>query len=588
MDPITAAGLGLSITSLVLQLFGGCIKGYEIFLDMVGMPAKFAHLLVRMQLERTRLLNWGEKVGLLEEVLEQPSMTLHLHRNLIVDILFEIQRLFKESLLIQDKFASVGNLKEDRASPRTIDQASSQFQPKNNGALLEKALKALKTAAEIPTRLQWALVKQEKFEILVEKLISYNNSIVSLLDRTTIQQIYDMQIQTQLTMLQVSSKVDDLKQLALAIQMQTHSSTPASVEIHIGSQSGPARSHTDDAASFARLTNFKAQQINLDLESLNDRPGPLDGELTSRDTRCATRSLALYGGQRVWIEWKEYDPDHQLVSWPQMIGERVKKLAILLGIEDTPKEFRAPRCLGYFQDISEDAARYGLVYKIPPGLVESEPMTLLDLIQQEGKPSLTRRIGLAHKISESIIYLHAVNWLHKGVRSENIVFFAMPGQMPDLASPTISGFEYARPDLPEELTEMPSEDFHHDIYRHPDAIGRAETRSRKSWDIYSLGVVLVEIAFWKSIADIVGLHETQKGARSKLRRVRDTLLDDQFLRQIGAEVGEIYQGIVRRCIEGGMDLGIPDGADEAVPETGAELQRVFSQAVVQSFHSIRL
>ena len=105
-----------------------------------------------------------------------------------------------------------------------------------------------------------------------------------------------------------------------------------------------------------------------------------------------------------------------------------------------------------------------------------------------------QRIVLAHTIAQSLMYGHSVNWLHKGVSSDNIFFFITPGQNPNHATYILSGFEYARPDLPEELTEQPSENFGHDVYRHAEALLRSGSHSKKSYDIYSLGVVLVEIA----------------------------------------------------------------------------------------------
>ena len=580
MDPFSVAGLGLGVASLVLQLLGGCIRGYEIFLGMAGMPGKFQHLLVRMRLEQTRLLNWAEKVGLLEEVLEQSSVALQLHRNLIIDILSEIHRLFKDCLKIQAQFEGVGHLREARSS-NVAGQAP--IRPPQRSTLLAKALKALEKTAQVPTRLEWALVKQDKFEDLVGKLISYNDSMVSLLDRTTIQQLFEIQMQSQLAMLQLSSKVDELKQLALANQIQTRDSLPASLSIQAGSLAMMTQDQPDDVANFAGLASFKAQQMSLDLESSAGTVRLIDQELIKVTSTSTTRPLAIYQEQNVWIEWKEYNADHQLPSWPQMIGDRVRKLASLLGIENTPTEFRAPHCLGYFHDNDEDAARYGLLYRNPS---EAQPLALLDLIQQGGKPSLTQRVQLAHTISRSIMYLHSVNWLHKGIRSENIVIFTLPGQKPDYSIPTVSGFEYARPDLPEELTEKPFENFEHDLYRHPDSLGH-ETRSKKSWDIYSLGVVLVEIVFWQPIGDLLNLHANQKGARSRLRRIRQTLLEDHFLNKVAVEAGERYKDVLQRCVTGGVELGIREGADEAEPEVGADMQRVFSQLVVGKLQSIQ-
>lgn len=68
------------------------------------------------------------------------------------------------------------------------------------------------------------------------------------------------------------------------------------------------------------------------------------------------------------------------------------------------------------------------------------------------------------------MYLHSVTWLHKTARSENIVILTSRNQRLDFGAPTIAGFEYARPDLPEEFTEKPAEDLEHDYYRHPDAL----------------------------------------------------------------------------------------------------------------------
>ncbi|EXJ58610.1 hypothetical protein A1O7_06037 [Cladophialophora yegresii CBS 114405] len=234
-----------------------------------------------------------------------------------------------------------------------------------------------------------------------------------------------------------------------------------------------------------------------------------------------TRSMAVYKEEIVWTEWKPYDPEQQFSSWSQQVEDRVSKLAVLLGLKDTPAEFSAPRCLGYFHDEEDDEARFGLVYRKPEGYPDSKPVALLDLFRQAKKPSLTQRIRLAHNLSESVMYLHSINWLHKGIRSENIIFFPPSGQVADY-----------------------------------DALGQSTTRSKKTWDIYSQGVVLVEIAFWRSIEDILDVHANQKNAWSRLRKAMDFLLEDQFLDSIEAQVGERYKDCGHRCIRGGADLAI--------------------------------
>lgn len=574
MDPATAAGLGLSVTSLALQLLGGCIKGYEIFLAMSEMPTQYEHLRIRMSLEQSRLLHWGEKVGLLEETLEKTSLTLQLHRNIIIDILSEIQRLFNDCLKIQAKF-------EDTAAHKNARQP---FQITAR-PLLHRAIRAWDKTVDLPTRLQWAAIKQEKFEGLVEKLISYNDSIVSLLDRTTIQQIHDNQLLSQLTLLQLTNKVDDLQQLMLATQLKTNTQRNISLD-----QTHSGRNILQDQVvnqGIAHLASFKARQMSIERNSFVTGNGCIQRESVQIIEEIGTRSLATYRDERNWIEWKEYDIDSQR-STQEVTESRVQKLANLLQIRDTPREFRAPLCIGYIHDLDEDAARYGLMYSISPGTPEARPIALLDLFQERPRPSLTSRIELAHAMSRSLLYLHSVNWLHKGIRSENILFLVSPGASPWYGMPILSGFEYARPDLPEEQTEKPANNFQHDLYRHRDSLGHPDVRSKKSWDVYSLGIVLIEIALWKSIGEVLDLVEGQKKAYSRLRKVRDMVSTEEFLSRIHGEVGDIYEDVVRRCITGGSSIGIPDEADESVPQVAAEMQQAMSELVVGQLQSIRV
>lgn len=190
------------------------------------------------------------------------------------------------------------------------------------------------------------------------------------------------------------------------------------------------------------------------------------------------------------------------------------------------------------------------------------------------------------------MYLHSVNWLHKGLRSGAIIFFTPPADQPEYSSPIISGFDYARPDLPDEVTEPLPEHSEHDIYRHPGIISRTLSRSKKSHDIYSLGVVLVEIAFWQRIDDVVGMPENVprnvKAARAMVRKVRGILLGERVLGEVEGAVGETFRGVVERCLTGGRELGVEEGADETDAEVGAGIQAVFEEMVVGRLEGLRI
>jgi hypothetical protein len=560
------------------------------FSDAEGMPAAYQHLRVRLRIEQSRLICWGEKIGLVEEQLDRPSRTLQLNRNLIIDILLEIQALFRECVKIQDKYDGIVEEKPLLVSRPTQIDFERRF-PKGTNTFLTKTLGVIEKTPQVPKRLMWAAIKQDSFQTLIEKLIGYNDSIEALLDTAAMTQLQIMQQQTHMVMLQLNSKVEELVEISRAMKINSQTPAPHSF-------AGFSRSSTliadqqEENESFARLADFKAQQIGLEKQASSEEIVPIERSKVKVKTSGTVRSEGLYEGKSVWIEWKEYHSDHNLRStWNQTIEGRVKKLATLLGSEHKPEEFRAPRCLGYFDDQNDSQSRYGFIYEKPDNVPsETKPVSLLELIKTKHKPSLTKRIALAHALARCLMYLHSVNWLHKGLRSNSVVFFTPPREEADYGAPCLSGFDYARPDLPEEVTEPPAAHSENDIYRHPNVLGNSSSRSKKSHDIYSLGVVLIEIAYWQRIDSIVNLSESLKAARKEVRGVKEMLLGEKYMKEIEGSVGEIYQEVVRKCLTGGKELGSSDDrfADETDKNIGADMQKVFSDDIVRKLGSMTL
>ena len=556
------------------------------------MPAAYQHLRVRLRLEQTRFLNWGEKIGLVEEMLDEPSRILMQNRNVIIDLMLEIQALFRNATVIESKFDRLVPAKTTMAGRSSSTAAETKFErrfPKGTNTMLNKTLSFLDKAPQFPRKLQWALVKQDCFESLIEKLIGYNNAVEALLDSSAVEQLKSMQVQTYMAILQLNSNVDELKQISMAMQVKT--TRDLGDRIMTGSRGPEGRERGGDYghADLACLADFKAQQISL--EEGNSTLEPMDSsEVTLQEQGAdSVRSEALFRGKHVWIEWKHYDLDNNPQStWNKTIRDRIKKLAMLLGSENKPEQFGAPQCLGYFDDKAEE--RYGFLFAKPAGVpAMTQAVSLLKLILNSKKPSLTKRIVLAHALASCVMYLHSVNWLHKGLRSNNVIFFTPEGTTPKYSKPLISGFEYARPDFPEEETEPPPHHSEHDIYRHPAVLARTMSRSQKSHDIYSLGIVLVEIANWKPIDEIMQIPKgPEKAVKSRVRRVRDLLLQGNYMSSIEGDVGETYAAAVKRCLAGGTELGIEQSAQEMDAEVGAHMQEVFSQHVVNRLGGIKI
>ena len=548
------------------------------------MPEAYQHLRVRLRFEQIRLLKWGEHIGLAEELLDKPSQTLSLNRNLIIDIMLEIQASFRACVAVQDHYSDLEPSSLE-PSPLIGEQFEKRFFRRTE-TFFKKTLNLIDKRSQAGQRLRWAVIDQRKFVSLVEKLIAYNDSMENFLDKQAIKNLQSMQHGTHMVMLQLNSKIDDLRILYSALDVKPQSGL-SSMPVGSARSAIPLQDSEDENRSVIRLAHFKLHKVALASSSQPLDIAPLNTTDIALRSSDRTRTEALYRGKSVIVEWKKYTLDLSPNStWNHMIEGRVKELAILLGSGDKPNEFRSLHCLGYFDDPEEDQYRYGLVYAKPEDVTTAKAVSLLDLLTIGVKPSLTARTKLAHAVASSLLYLHAVDWLHKSLRSDSILFFVPPGNEPDYSNPTLAGFDYARPDRPGEQTDPPPEDSEHDMYRHPDSLNRASLRSRKAYDVYSLGIVLVEIAHWKRIDDIVKIPEEIRAANRTIRNIRTILLRDHSRKEIEASIGDEYSQVVRICLTNNEE--VHDEAREEDSTLGAHSLQVFMEQVVDKLGSIHL
>lgn len=296
----------------------------------------------------------------------------------------------------------------------------------------------------------------------------------------------------------------------------------------------------------------------------------------------------------------------------------MRKLAALLNHSPKPDAFRTPHCLGYFdkapvsatqkpQDDEQDEEeeddildyRIGLVFARPPEAHASlPPISLHELLTTTRKPRLTARTKLAHAVAHCLLSLHAVNWLHKGLRSHNILFFRQDdgGAHNAIAydKPYLSGFDFSRPAQPDEITIIP-DDIEHDMYRHPQAQSSTHAgerqRFKRSFDVYSLGVLFVEIAYWRTVDSILEI-DLRAARRSQSHRparaVRGRLLHADVIEEIGASMGQKFEEATRTCLAGGEHSGLASDDDETSDKVVAELSMGFYVDVVQKLGEIRV
>jgi hypothetical protein len=206
----------------------------------------------------------------------------------------------------------------------------------------------------------------------------------------------------------------------------------------------------------------------------------------SEHTDQDSRAMAAWVHKTVWIEWKPYEteltdnPDaSDGEQIPESVQRNAERLVALLRAKEKPAEFCVPFCLGYVSDSANKM--FGFVYEAPNANVK--PKSLLQLFR--GRPApIKQRVALAQRLATCMLYLHAVNWLHKSLRSASILFFSETET--DIRRPFLSSFEYSRPDENNETFIGAPVTMEWALYCHPDYIGRPNF-FRKSYDVYSLG-----------------------------------------------------------------------------------------------------
>ena len=84
------------------------------------------------------------------------------------------------------------------------------------------------------------------------------------------------------------------------------------------------------------------------------------------------------------------------------------------------------------------------------------------------------------------------------------------------------------------------------------------------------------------------MPKEDRAARSRVKKVRDLLLNGEYLDSVEGRVGEVYANAVRKCLTGGTDLGIEKSANESDVEVGARMQEIFAEDVVGKLRDVKV
>lgn len=301
-----------------------------------------------------------------------------------------------------------------------------------------------------------------------------------------------------------------------------------------------------------------------------------------------SRTMGHYTGEdgktRVMIEWKLYD-----VRWQDSSGLKLREtmdmLVNLLDPSETLREGvtkeRVLNCIGYFHD--QRNHRFGFVYNLNSLRDSQNPNNVLlysannvirmtDPVEKPKsvRPNLEDIFRLAKDLSSCLLAFHLAGWYHKNISSHHVLIFSPAPEAvhEHISSAVLAGFNDSRLEV-SGITLGPNQEFKH--YHHPLYLPGIEFRH--SFDYFSFGIVLLELAFWCPIS-VLRLDHPEINSAEQFR----LKLLTSYVNQLGEKMGSLYRDAVHFCLS----------AEEQIPsvqESKEEVQLVremFREKVVKA------
>lgn len=547
MDPVSAAGIALSVASLSFQVFAGCVKGFTILSTAGNFGKDASFLKAHLSAEEYRFMQWGDAVGLTEST---PRILPRLNQKLAEELMTLLQ-----DRLDEDKLNERYSLSLEHMTSKSADNGRSEIESSTPGVLAkavsdERRQEILARANlmqeknKLAKRIWWAVIDKNKFESLVRDIRDIVTALWNLLEPIIQRQMFDGIERTLSMVIKTNSDLEGLRGLQESLNRQhplekqdSIGSLSTAIELKVAREQLPP----EDASGSSESVSGPASDTALSLD-INLLKRPVDIHAFSGVYS------AEYDGRPVLVEFKKAPP-----RMKAKFRARAKNLATLLSLHKQPS-FLTLRCLGFLEDKDD----FIFLYEYPQGSriaasinVSTKPRSLQDILRDPKftPPSVTTRLDLTLKICRTVLTVHTAGWLHKNIRSENIFFF--PNQYVDttvgpLEKPYLTGFTFSRANSPIEISDQASEDPLLDIYRHPSALGEPSSSYAMYMDLYSLGTVLIEISEWRPLKHIIKKCVDVSKANvdvpiASLAATQDWLIENHIAnRHVEFRMGEIF------------------------------------------------
>lgn len=303
------------------------------------------------------------------------------------------------------------------------------------------------------------------------------------------------------------------------------------------------------------------------------------------------------------VEDRPYSYDIDTVALNK-IRRTVRDIALILH-EAEPSTMGVLRCRGFRHDSQQN--RFELHFMVSHGV--ENPRSLRDLLKDpkyqdvDAVHSLNHRLNLAKKLASAVLFMHSGDFVHKNIRPENIIIFEpclsissdadakfmKYSQFPrTLGAPYLVGYDGVRK-VDAMSDRIAVDDVGKSIYlsleRHRLKIGDQSTMQH---DVYSLGVVLLEIVLWKDLSNHASSVEKviwhRQGVLKTSASLHENLISLAKTR-ITRYLGQKYTDALIACLTGLKDI---DNYSELEDQEGLVVGVAYITLVLRKLEEIVL
>ncbi|KAL9061168.1 MAG: hypothetical protein Q9162_000313 [Coniocarpon cinnabarinum] len=567
----------LAIASLSFQVFAGCIKGFVLITDAynIGQDAVLGR--TKLLVQEQRLIEWAKSVAIIRPNTEVDAS---LRRGPASVLLTQLSELLNSTEILKKRYKlelaipTQANLDEVRLQGLECSSGSIAASSVLVDSVRKEARQSILAQASrvtnvnyFPKKFWWASVDKKRYERMVLDVTDLVDGLWSLL--TPLKQTQGAQAINDIlqNVIQISEDVRTLRGLGAALETDTATQQPALTTNSLGTAAqlktetllnSLSQEDNDDrtnslAVTLSRdprsLTGQKMGSSGIGIATYRDKPATISLDGDNSDAHAVTIE------KMVIVEARQVD-----LSMKGKLRQRVADLACLLS-KPTSAASLTLSCIGF----TEEQAGFRMMFELPdigPKEMLESPQTLLDSLKaakHHPLPTAGFRHAIAVRLCATVLAFHTARWLHKDIRSENVMLFPSSEDSDGKLIAYLGGFSFARKDSPSEISQNPSLDVRRDIYRHPNAQPEGNIRSdgfQQYMDLYALGCVLIELAEWsplpKIVSECVDVRRAPEGIGADLEKLPSWLSDRYVQRgRASFRLGAAFGRMVELCVEAG-------------------------------------